>query len=69
MVNYIAMRCGATNLMYLNTNAGLSGVTYFKTSGTGSGSWGNATPPTPSKVLTISVDGTTYYLPLVAQNT
>lgn len=60
---------GATNLMYLNTNAGLSGVTYFKDAGTGSGSWGNATPPTPSKVLTISVDGTTYYLPLVAQNT
>lgn len=60
---------GATTLMLLNTNSGLSGVTYFKTSGTGAGSWGNATPPTPSKVLTISVDGTLYYLPLVAQNT
>ena len=60
---------GATNLMLLNTNSGLSGVTYFKTSGTGSGSWGHATPPTPSKVLQISVDGTLYYLPLVAQNT
>ena len=60
---------GATTLMLLNTNAGLSGVTYFKNSGTGAGSWGNATPPTPSKVLTISVDGTLYYLPLVAQNT
>ena len=60
---------GATNLMLLNTNAGLSGVTYFKNSGTSAGSWGNATPPTPSKVLQISVDGTLYYLPLVAQNT
>jgi len=60
---------GATTLMLLNTNAGLSGVTYFKDSGVGAGSWGNATPPTPSKVLTISVDGTLYYLPLVAQNT
>lgn len=60
---------GATTLMLLNTNAGLSGVTYFKAAGTTSGSWGNGTPPTPSKVLTISVDGTLYYLPLVAQNT
>ena len=60
---------GATTLMLLNTNSGLSGVTYFKNSGVSAGSWGNATPPTPSKVLTISVDGTLYYLPLVAQNT
>lgn len=60
---------GSQNLLLLETNAGLSGVTYFKNAGTGSGSWGNATPPTPSKVLKISVDGTAYYLPLVAQNT
>lgn len=60
---------GAQNLLLLSTNAGLSGVTYFKDSGTGAGSWGNATPPTPTKVLKISVDGTAYYLPLVAQNT
>lgn len=60
---------GAQNLLLLSTNAGLSGVTYFINAGTGSGSWGNATPPTPSKVLRISVDGTQYYLPLVAQNT
>lgn len=60
---------GATNLMALETNAGLSGVTYFKNAGVSAGSWGNATFPTVSKVLTISVDGTTYYLPLVAQNT
>ncbi len=60
---------GAQNLLLLSTNAGLSGVTYFKDSGTGAGSWGNATPPTPSKVLKITVDGTAYYLPLVAQNT
>lgn len=60
---------GAQNLMFLNTNAGLSGVTYFKNAGSGAGSWGNATPPTPTKVLKISVDGTAYYLPLVAQNT
>ena len=37
--------------------------------GVSAGSWGNATPPTPTKVLQISVDGTLYYLPLVAQNT
>ncbi len=60
---------GAQNLLLLNTNAGLSGVTYFINSGVSAGSWGNATPPTPSKVLRISVDGTQYYLPLVAQNT
>jgi hypothetical protein len=60
---------GAQNLLLLSTNAGLSGVTYFINSGVGSGSWGNATPPTPSKVLRISVDGTQYYLPLVNQNT
>lgn len=60
---------GATNLMLLSTNVGGVGVTYFKNAGTTAGSWGNATPPTPSKVLTISVDGTQYYLPLVAQNT
>lgn len=60
---------GSQNLMYLETNAGLSGVTYFQAAGTGSGSWGNGTPPTPSKVLKISVDGTAYYLPLVDQNT
>jgi hypothetical protein len=60
---------GAQNLMLLQTNAGLSGVTYFKNAGTTAGSWGNATPPTPSKVLKISVDGVAYYLPLVAQNT
>lgn len=59
---------GAQNLLLLNTNSGLSGVTYFKDSGTGSGSWGNATPPTPSKVLKITVDGAAYYLPLVDQN-
>lgn len=60
---------GATNLMLLSTNAGLSGVTYFKNAGVSAGSWGNATPPTPTKVLQISVDGVLYYLPLVAQNT
>ncbi len=38
-------------------------------SGTGAGSWGNATAPTPSKVLTISIGGVLYYCPLVAQNT
>lgn len=60
---------GAQNLFLLNDNNGLSGTTYFITSGTSAGSWGNATPPTPSKVLRISVNGTQYYLPLVAQNT
>lgn len=60
---------GSQNLLLLETNAGLSGVTYFKDAGVSAGSWGNATPPTPSKVLKIQVDGTAYYLPLVAQNT
>lgn len=60
---------GAQNLMLLETNSGLSGVTYFKNAGSSAGSWGNATPPTPTKVLKILVDGTAYYLPLVAQNT
>lgn len=60
---------GAQNLLLLNTNAGLSGVTYFKDAGASAGSWGNAAFPTVGKVLKISVDGTAYYLPLVAQNT
>lgn len=60
---------GSQNLLLLDDNNGLVGATYFLPSGTGSGSWGNATPPTPSKVLRISVNGTQYYLPLVAQNT
>lgn len=37
--------------------------------GTSAGSWGNATPPTPTKVMTIVSGGVTYYCPLVAQNT
>lgn len=60
---------GSTALMKLETNVGGVGVTYFKDAGTTAGSWGNATPPTPSKVLTLAIDGTLYYLPLVAQNT
>lgn len=60
---------GATNLMLLNTNAGLSGTTYYKAAGVSAGSWGNATPPTPAFVLQISVNGILYYLPVVAQNT
>ena len=59
---------GATSLMDLTDNNALVGATYFVASGTGSGSWGNGTPPTPSKVLKITVNGTAYYLPLVAQN-
>ena len=60
---------GAAALMKLETNVGGVGVTYFQDAGTTAGSWGNATPPTPSKVLTLAIDGTLYYLPLVAQNT
>jgi len=37
--------------------------------GVGAGSWGNATPPTPSMVMTIRIAGTLYYVPLVDQNT
>jgi len=59
----------ATNLLELDDNQGAYGATYFVNAGTSAGSWGNATPPTPSKVLTITVNGTSYYLPLVAQNT
>jgi len=59
----------ATNWFELDDNQGAYGVTYFINAGTSAGSWGNATPPTPSKVLKISVNGTAYYLPLVAQNT
>lgn len=59
---------GAQNLMLLNTNSGLSGVTYFKNAGTSAGSWGNAAFPTVSKVLKLNIDGTDYYLPVVAQN-
>ena len=57
----------AGDATYLMDLVGAS--TYFATSGTSSGSWGNGTPPTPSKVLAIRVGSTTYYLPLVAQNT
>lgn len=59
---------GATNLMLLNTNAGLSGTTYFKAAGTSSGSAGYATGCNATEVLQISVNGTTYYLPCFAQN-
>ena len=59
---------GATNLMLLNTNAGLSGTTYFKAAGTSSGSAGYASGCNATEVLQISVNGTTYYLPCFAQN-
>ncbi len=60
---------GATYLMDLVDNNALVGPTYYKAAGTSSGSWGNATPPTPTHVLEIRVNGTPYYLPIVAQNT
>ena len=60
---------GATNLMLLNTNAGLSGTTYFKAAGTSAGSAGDTSKCNATEVLTISVNGTTYYIPLFAQNT
>lgn len=59
---------GATNLMLLNTNAGLSGTTYFKAAGTSSGSAGYSSGCNATEVLQISVNGTTYYLPCFAQN-
>ena len=60
---------GATNLFLLNTNAGLSGTTYFKAAGTSAGSAGDTSKCNATEVLQISVNGTTYYLPLFAQNT
>lgn len=60
---------GATNLMYLNTNAGQSGTTYFKAAGTSSGSAGYASGCNATEVLVISVNSTTYYIPCFAQNT
>lgn len=59
---------GATNLMYLNTNAGLSGTTYFKAAGTGASSWGYASYAAATEVLQISVNGTTYYIPCKSSN-
>jgi hypothetical protein len=59
---------GATNLLYLNTNAGLSGTTYFKAAGTGASSWGYASYAAATEVLQISVNGTTYYVPCKASN-
>lgn len=59
---------GATNLMLLNTNAGLSGATYFVAAGTSAGSAGDTSKCNATEVLTISVNGTTYYIPLFAQN-
>lgn len=37
--------------------------------GSAAGSWGNAVPPTPTHVMTLSLGGVLYYVPLVAQNT
>ena len=60
---------GATNLLLLSTNGGVVGATYFKTAGTSAGSAGDTSKCNATKVLTISVDSTTYYIPLFAQNT
>jgi hypothetical protein len=59
---------GATNLLLLNTNAGLSGTTYFQAAGSGASSWGHATVPPATFVLQISVNGTSYWLPLASSN-
>ncbi len=59
---------GATNLLLLNTNAGLSGTTYFQTAGTGSGSPGNVSYQPATEALQISVNGTHYWLPLYSSN-
>lgn len=56
---------GATNLLLLNTNAGLSGTTYFKAAGSGSSSAGHAGA---AEVLQINVNSTTYYIGLWSSN-
>lgn len=59
---------GATDLLKLNDNNGLVGATYFQNAGSGGSSWGNATVPPPTKVLQISVNGTSYWLGLQPSN-
>ena len=59
---------GAQNLLLLNTNAGLSGTTYYLAAGTGSGSAGNSTHCAAQQVLKISVNGATCYIPVFTQN-
>ncbi len=59
---------GATNLMLLNTNAGLSGTTYFQAAGTGANSAGAASYAAGTEVLQISVNGTNYWLKAYTSN-
>lgn len=59
---------GATNLFLLNTNAGLSGTTYFQTAGTGANSAGASVYAAGTEVLQISVNGTNYWIRCFTSN-
>lgn len=59
---------GAQNLLLLNTNAGLSGTTYFQAAGTGANSAGAASYAAGTEVLQISVNGTNYWLKCFTSN-
>lgn len=59
---------GATNLFLLNTNAGLSGTTYFQAAGTGVNSAGAASYAAGTEVLQINVNGTNYWIRCFTSN-
>lgn len=59
---------GATNFLELVDNNALVGATYFVTAGTTAGSAGDTSKCNASKVLKITVNGTSYWLPLFASN-
>lgn len=59
---------GADYLMELVDNSGLIGQTYFVNAGTAAGSAGDTTKCNASKVITVKVNGTNYFIPLFASN-
>lgn len=59
---------GATNLFLLNTNAGLSGTTYFQAAGTGVNSAGASSYAAGTEVLQINVNGTNYWIRCFTSN-
>ncbi len=59
---------GATNLFLLNTNAGLSGTTYFQAAGTGANSAGASGYAAGTEVLQINVNGTNYWIRCFTSN-